>query len=115
MFHGHLIVAAPDQDSDSVILEPGVRFRLARELANSGRQSEVGRNRSGSDGSTETLWSRDMCSTADRSIPIVSFSVGSVPVNQALNEDRPRIKARFPGVDWNSPSAIVRASVILSS
>src|SRR3954469_14917257 len=115
MFHGHLIVATSDQDSDSIILEPGVRLRLACELANPSRQSEVGRNRSGPDGSTKTLWSRNMRSTADRSIPVVSFSVGSVPVDQTLNEDRPRIKAWFSGVDRKPPPTTVRASVILSS
>ena len=115
MLHGHLIIAATNLDSHSVVFEPSVRLRLAGELADSSRQPEVGRNHCGPDGSTETLWPRNTYSTTGRRIPVVAFLVSSVPVNQTLNEDGSRIKARVPGVDWNPPPNTMRASVILLS
>src|SRR3954465_14958169 len=45
----------------------------------------------------------------------MTFFVSSVPVDQTLNENGSRIKAWFPGVDWNPSSNAVRASVILLS
>ena len=50
---------------------------------------------------------------AGRVISIMAFSVCSVPVNQTLNENRSRIKARLPGVDWNPSPTTMRAPVIL--
>ena len=113
MFHGHLVISAADLDHHSVVLKPSIGLRLTVELADSSRQPEVGRNHRGSDGSAETLWSGDMHSAAGGYISIVTFSVSSVPVDQTLNDDGSRIKAWFPGVDWNSSPATVLASVIL--
>ena len=45
----------------------------------------------------------------------MTFSVSSVPVDQTLNENGSRIKAWFPGVDWNPSPKTVMASVILLS
>ena len=56
MLHSHLIIAATNLDSHSVVFEISVRLRLAGELADSSRQPKVGRNHRGPDGSTETLW-----------------------------------------------------------
>ena len=115
MLHSHLIIAATNLDSHSVVFEPSVRLRLAGELADSSRQPEVGRNHCGPDGSTETLWPRNTYSAAGRRIPVVALSVSSVPVNQTLNEDRSRIKAWVPGVDWNPLPNTIRAPVISMS
>ncbi|EMS64592.1 hypothetical protein TRIUR3_19751 [Triticum urartu] len=54
-----------------------------------------------------------MHSAAGWKIFVVAFSVSSVSVDQTLNENRSRIKARFPGVDWNPSPTTVRASVIM--
>ena len=115
MFHGHLIISAADLNSHSVVLKPSIGLRLTVELADSSRQPEVGRNHRGSDGSAETLWSGDMHSAAGGYISVVALSVSSVPVDQTLNDDGSRIKAWFPGVDWNPSSATVLASIILLS
>ena len=115
MLHGHLVVPAADLNSHSVILTPSVGLGLTVELADPTRQPEVGRNHRGSDGSAETLWSRDMHSAVDGYISVITLSVGSVPVHQTLNDDGSHIKAWFPGVDWNSLRATVLASVILLS
>ena len=56
-----------------------------------------------------------MYSAAGGYISVVTLSMGSVPVDQALNDDGSRIKAWFPGVDWNSLPATVLASIILLS
>ena len=45
----------------------------------------------------------------------MTFPVSSVPVDQTLNDNGSRIKAWFPGVDWNPSPAIVLASIILLS
>ena len=50
---------------------------------------------------------------AGRVISIMAFSMRSVPVNQTLNENGSRVKARLPGVDWNPSPTTVRASVIV--
>ena len=50
---------------------------------------------------------------AGRVISIVAISVCSVPVNQTLNENRSRIKAWLPWVDWYSSLAAVRAIIML--
>ena len=50
---------------------------------------------------------------AGRVISIVAISVCPVPVNQTLNENGSRVKARLPGVDWNPSPTTVRASVIV--
>ena len=115
MFHGHLVISAADLDSHSVVLKPSIGLRLTVELADSSRQPEVGRNHRGSDGSAEALWSGDMHSAAGGYIFVVTLSVGSVSVDQTLNDDGSRIKAWFPGVDWNSSPATVLASIILLS
>ena len=54
-----------------------------------------------------------MHSDAGRIISIVAISVCPVPVNQTLNENGSRVKARLPGVDWNPSPTTVRASVIV--
>ena len=115
MFHGHLIISTADLNSHSVVLKPSVGLGLTVELADSSRQPEVGRNHHGSDGSAETLWSGDVHSAAGGYISVITLSVGSVPVDQTLNDDGSRIKAWFPGVDWNPSPATVLASVILLS
>ncbi|VAH02624.1 unnamed protein product [Triticum turgidum subsp. durum] len=43
----------------------------------------------------------------------MAISVSSVSVDQALHENRSRIKAWLPGVDWNTSSDTVRASVVM--
>ena len=115
MLHSHLIIAATNLDSHSVVFKPSIGLGLSGELTDSSRQPEVGRNHSGPDGSTKALWPRNMCSAAGGSISVVSFPVSSVPVDQTLNENGSRIKAWFPGVDWNSPPNTMRASVNLLS
>ena len=115
MLHGHLVISTADLNSHSVVLKPSIRLGLTIELADSGRQPEVGRNHCGSDGSAETLWSGDMHSAAGGCISVVTLSVGSIPVDQALNDDGSRIKAWFSGVDWNPSPATVLASIILLS
>ena len=111
MFHGHLVISAADLDSHLVVLKPSIGLRLTVELTDSSRQPEVGRNHCGSDGSAETLWSGDMHSAAGGYISIITLSVGSVPVEQTLNDDGSRIKAWFPGVDWNPSPNTMRAPV----
>ena len=115
MLHDHLVIPAANLNSHSVILKPSIRLGLTVELADPSRQPEVGGNHRGSDGSAETLWSGDMHSAAGGYISIITLSVGSVPVDQTLNDDGSRIKAWFSGVDWNSSPATVLASVILLS
>ena len=115
MLHGHLIIAAANLDSHSVVFKPSIGLGLTSELADSSRQPEVGRNHSGPDGSTKALWPRNMYSAAGRCISVVTFSVSSVPVDQTLNENGSRIKAWFPGVDWNPSPNTVLASIILLS
>ena len=56
-----------------------------------------------------------MHSAAGGYISVVTLSVSSVLVDQTLNDDGSRIKAWFPGVDWNSSPATVLASIILLS
>ena len=107
MFHGHLVISAADLNSHSVVLKPSIRLGLTVEFADSSRQPEVGRNHRGSDGSD------DMHSAAGGYISVITLSMGSVPVDQTLNDDGSRIKAWFSGVDWNSSPATVRASVIV--
>ena len=113
MFHGHLVISTADLNSHSVVLKPSVRLGLTVELADSSRQPEVGRNHRGSDGSAETLWSGDVHSAAGGYISVITLSMGSVLVDQTLNDDGSRVKAWFSRVDWNSSPAIVLASVIL--
>ena len=113
MLHGDLVISTVDLNSHSVVLKPSIRLGLTVELADSSRQPEVGRNHRGSDGSAETLWSGDVHSAAGGYISVITLSVGSIPVDQTLNDDGSRIKAWFPGVDWNSSPATVLASVIL--
>ena len=115
MLHGHLVISAADLDNHSVVFKPSIRLRLTIELTDSSRQPEVGRNHCGSDGSAETLWSGDMHSAAGGYISVITLSVGSVPVDQTLNDDGSRIKAWFPGVDWNPSPTTVLASIILLS
>ena len=50
---------------------------------------------------------------ASRIISIMAFSMCFVPVNQTLNENRSRIKAWLPWVDWYPSLAAVGASVII--
>ena len=45
----------------------------------------------------------------------MTFPVSSVPVDQTLNENGSRIKAWFPGVDWNPSPNTIWAPVILLS
>ena len=44
---------------------------------------------------------------------IMALSVSSVSVDQALHENRSRIKAWLPGVNWNTSPNTVRASVFM--
>ena len=81
MLHGHLVISTADLNSHSVVLKPSIGLGLTVELADSSRQPEVGRNHRGSDGSAETLWSRDMHSAAGGYISVITLSVGSVPVD----------------------------------
>ena len=113
MLHGHLVISTADLSSYSVVLKPSVGLGLTVEFADSSRQPEVGRNHRGSDGSAEALWSGDVYSAAGGHVSVITLSVGSVPVDQTLNDDGSRVKARFSRVDWNSSSAVVLASVIL--
>ena len=113
MFHGHLVISAADLDSHSVVLKPSIGLRITVELAESSRQPEVGRNHRGSNGSAETLWSGDMHSAAGGYIFVITLSVGSVPVDQTLNDDGSHVKAWFPRVDWNSSFAAMGAPVLL--
>ena len=113
MLHGHFIIAAADLDGHSVIFKPSIGLGLASELTDSSRQPEVGRNHSGPDGSTKALWPRNMYSAAGWKISVGAFSVSSVSVDQTLNENRSRIKAWFPGVDWNPSPNTVMVSIIL--
>ena len=113
MLHGHLIISATDLNSHSVVPKPSVGLGLTVELADSSRQPEVGRNHRGSDGSAETLWSGYMHSAAGGYISIITLFVGSVPVDQTLNDDGSRVKAWFSRFDWNSSSATILAYVIL--
>ena len=115
MLHGYLIVSAADLDSHSVVFKPSIRLRLTIEFTDSSRQAEVGGNHHGPDGSAETLWSGDMHSAAGGCIFAITLSVGSVPVDQTLNDDGSRIKAWFPRVNWNPSPATVLASIILLS
>ena len=115
MLHGHLIISTADLNSHSVVLKPSIGLGLTIELANSSRQPEVGRNHRGSDGSAETLWSGDVHLATVGYISVITLSVGSVPVDQTLNDDGSRVKAWFPGVDWNPSPATVLASIILLS
>ena len=115
MLHGHLVISTANLNSHSVVLKTSIRLGLTVELADSSRQPKVGRNHRGSDGSAETLWPGDVHSAAGGYISVITLSVGSVPVNQTLNDDGSRIKAWFPGVDWNPSHNTVMASVILLS
>ena len=115
MFHGHLIISTADLNSHSVVLKPSIRLGLTSELTDSSRQTEVGANHYSPDGSAEALWPGDVHSAAGGYISVITLSVGSVPVDQTLNDDGSRIKAWYPGVDWNPSHATVLASVILLS
>ena len=115
MLHGHLVIPAADLNSHSVVLKPSIRLGLTSELTDSRRQPEVGRNHRGPDGSAETLWPGDVHSAAGGYISVITLSVGSVPVDQTLNDDGSRIKAWFSGVDWNPSPATMLASIILLS
>ena len=115
MFHGHLVISTADLYSHSVVLKPSVGLGLTVELADPSCQPEVGRNHCGSDGSAETLWTGDVHSAAGGYISVITLSMGSVPVDQTLNDDGSCIKAWFSGVDWNSSPATVLASVVLLS
>ena len=113
MLHGYLIITTTDLYGHSVILQPSVRLRLTGELANSRCQTEIGRNLSGSDSSAETLRSGDMNSAASRAVTDEFFPVCSVPLDQTLNEDRPRIKSWLSWVDWDPPLIAVRDPLII--
>ena len=113
VLHGHFMIATTDLYSHSVILKPSVRLRFTSELTNSSRQPEVGRDLCGSDGPAKTFGTRNMHSASSRVISVLPFSVCPVPVNQTLNENRSRIKARLSRVDWNSSPTTVEASVIV--
>ena len=99
MLHGHFIIAAANLDGHSIVIKPSIGLGLTSELTDSSRQPEVGRNHCSPDGSAETLWSGDVHSAAGGYISVITLSVGSVPVDQTLNDDGSRIKAWFPGVD----------------
>ena len=99
MLHGHLVIPAADLNNHSVVLKPSIRLGLTVELADSSRQPEVGRNHRGSDGSAETLWTGDVHSAAGGYISVITLSMGSILVDQTLNDDGSHIKAWFPGVD----------------
>ena len=115
MLHGHLVVPTTDLNCHSVVFKPSFRLRLTSELADSCCQPEIGRDNCGSDSSAETFRTRNMHSTACGCISVESASMGSVPVDQTLHDEGSRIKAWFPGVDWNPSPAIVLASIILLS
>ena len=113
MFHGHLVISTADLNSHSVVLKPSVGLGLTVELADPSRQPEVGRNHRSSTSSAETLWSGDVHSAGGGYISVITLSMGSVPVDQTLNDNGSCIKAWFSGVDWNSSPATVLAPVIL--
>ena len=113
MLHGHLVISAADLNSHSVVLKTSIRLGLTVELADSSRQPAVGRNHRSFDGSAKTLWSGDMHSAAGGYVSVITLSVGSVPVDQTLNDDGSRVKAWFSRVDWNPLPATVLASFIL--
>ena len=114
MFHGHLIAAAADVHSHSVIFEPSIGLRLARKLTDASRKSEVMGYLSSSDGPSKTLGAGNVDSASTRSVPIQPFSVCSVPIVLTLHKDRPCVKARFSRFDWNSMVVPVRTPVVIA-
>ena len=54
-----------------------------------------------------------MQSAATRTISARVFSMRSVPIDQALDENGSRIEARLSWVDWSSPLVTIRAPVIV--
>ena len=93
MLHGHLVISTADLNNHSVVLKPSVGLGLTVGLADSSYQPDVGGNHRGSDGSAETLWSGDVHSAAGGYVSVITLSVGSVPVDQTLNDDGSCVKA----------------------
>ena len=91
MFHGDMVISATDLDRHSVVVQPSLWFGLSCELADSRRQSEVGRDVSRTDGSTETLGTRNDGPASTRTVNIVTIAVGSALVDPPLGDMPSRV------------------------
>ena len=86
MFHGDLVISATDLDRHSVVVQPRFWLGFSRKLADPRRQSEVGRDVSRTDGSTETLGTRDDGPASTQTVSIMTITVGSAPVDLPVGD-----------------------------